>query len=60
MYTIPGMQGACLRIITPESPWYPFVAIPVGVHSPLPARLGHASHLKIGALAGPLYYYCSE
>ena len=43
------------------SPWYPLVGIPIGVHSPHSARLGHPSHLKIGTLARPLpAFNCSE
>jgi len=35
--------------------------IPIGVHSPHSARLGHPSRLKIGTLARPLLAFnCSE
>jgi len=39
--------GGCLRSISSVSPWYPLVGIPVGVHSPHSARLGHPSRLKL-------------
>jgi len=53
--------GGCLRGISSVSPWYPLVGIPIGVHSPHSARLGHTSRLKIGMLAGPLpAFNCSE
>ena len=44
----------CLRSISSVSPWYPLVGIPIGIHSPHSARLGHPSPLKIGTLAIPL------
>ena len=40
--------GGCLRSISSVSPWYSLVDIPIGVHSPHSARLGHPSRLKIG------------
>jgi len=43
--------GSCLRSISSVFPWYPLVGIPIGVHSPHSARLGHPSRLKIGTLA---------
>jgi len=33
----------CLRSITPKYPWYPLEGIPIGVHGPHSARLGHPS-----------------
>jgi len=51
----------CLRGISSVSPWYPLVGIPIGVHSPHSARLGHPSRLKISTLARPLpAFNCSE
>jgi len=54
--------GGCLRSISSVSPWYPLVGIPIGVHGPHSARLGHhPSRLKIGTLARPLpAFNCSE
>jgi len=53
--------GGCLRSISSVSPWYPLVDIPIGVHSPHSATLGHPSRLKIGTLAGPLpAFNCSK
>ena len=45
--------GGCLRNIS--------VGIPIGVHSPHSARLGHPSRMKIDTLARPLpAFNCSE
>jgi len=52
--------GGFLRSISSVSPWYPLVGIPVGVHSPHSARLGHPSRLKIDTLARPLPAFCNE
>jgi len=41
--------------------WDPLVGIPIGVHSPHSARLGHPSRLKIDTMARPLpAFNCSE
>jgi len=45
--------GGCLRNTSSVSPWYPLIGIPIGVHSPHSARLGHPLRLKIDTLARP-------
>jgi len=49
--------GGCLRNISSVSPWYPLVGIPIGVHGPHSATLGHPLRLKVGKLAEPNIYF---
>ena len=48
--------GGCLRSTSSVSPWNPLVGIPIGIHSPHSARLGHPWRFNEteGALGGKI------